>query len=165
MLQNHIEAHHRPENVQEHLHHVGPDDGRHAAFKRVKKRQADDQDDRSHLPGAQDDRDDDGDRKHPDSLRQAAHHQKGARGEPPQPDPEAPLHQLVGGERLAAEIVGQKQSRNRYPRQQVPEDHLQEGQVAGESQSGGPNDGQSAGFGRDDRQRDGPPGRVSPAQI
>jgi len=38
--------------------------------------------------------------------------------------PEAALHQFIGGEHLAPEIVGQEKNRDENPRQQIARHHL-----------------------------------------
>ncbi len=108
--------------------------------------------------------DDDGYGEHAHAFGQRAQHQEGGRGQPSDALSEAPPHQLVGREHFAAEILRQEQGRDHDARQQISEDQLQKLEVPGKRERGGADDGERAGFGRHDGQRDGPPGRVAAAQ-
>ncbi len=77
---------------------------------------------------------------------------------------EAPLHQFVGGKHFAAEIVRQKQDGDDNAPQQISEDQLQEGEVAGKRESRRSDDGKGAGLGRDNGESDSPPRCATAAQ-
>jgi len=162
LMQEDHEADRRAENVEEHLRHVGPDHRCHAAFEGVEQRQADDQHDGGDLAGAQHDRNHDRDGEDAHALGESANDQKRRCGHPAQAGAEPDFDELVGREHFAPEILGQKEERNHDARQQVPQDHLQEAEVAGEGQARGADDGQRAGLGGYDGERDGPP-RSGPA--
>src|SRR4051794_34100162 len=65
LSKNHEEAQNRTRDVEEHLHHVGPDDSCHPTFKRVEQRQADDKNNGPDLARSEDDGDHDRDRENP----------------------------------------------------------------------------------------------------
>ena len=153
-----------PSHVEAHLHDVGPDHRRHAAFEGVEKRQADDQDDGGDLAGAEHDGDHQRDGEDPHTFGERARHQEDGGRQLADALAEAPPHQFVGGEHLAAEIMRQQQYGDHDAGEQVAEDHLEEAQVAGEGEGGGADDGQGAGFGGDDGEADGPPGGRAAAQ-
>jgi hypothetical protein len=76
LAQNNEETGDGAEDVEAHLHHVGPDHGRHPAFKRVKDREQNDEDDGNDFPGAQHNRDDQRDGEDPYPFGQRAGHQE-----------------------------------------------------------------------------------------
>ena len=83
--------------------------------------------------------------------------QKRSGGELSDPGPESSLHQLVGGEHLASEVMGEKENGDEYPCRQVSEHHLEEPQVAVEGQGRCADDGEGAGLGGNDGKTDCPP--------
>ena len=104
----------------------------------------------SHLAGAQDHGDDDGDREDAYAFGQRPQDQKCAGGEPANTRPEADAHQLVGREHFAAEIGRQKQRGDHQARQEISEDQLQKSEVSGERQRRRADHGERAGLGRND---------------
>src|ERR1035437_8369122 len=151
-------------HVERHLHHVGPDHRRHAAFKGVEEGEQHDADDGSDFTGAQHNRGHQRYGEHADAFGESARHQEYGSGEFADAFAEAAAHQFVCGEHFAAEVLRQKKYRDHDARQQVAEDDLEESQIAAESQLGGADDIKGAVLSRYDRKGDGPPGRRSPAQ-
>src|SRR6476661_2766307 len=74
--------------------------------------------------------------------------------------PEASLHQFVGSEHFAAEVLWQEQNRDDNSGQKIPEDHLEKAEVSVKCERRRPDDGQSTRFGGHDRETDSPPWRV-----
>ncbi len=163
-LQDHDKAQRRAHDVESHLDHVGPDDRGHAAFEGVEQRHGYDEDDGDDLAGAEDDRDDDGNGEHAHAFGQRPGDQKRESGEAGQALAEAAADELVGGEHLAAEIMGQEKERDDDAGQQVSDDDLQKAEIALKRQGGCANNGKGAGFRRDDGEGDGPPGSCPAAQ-
>ena len=164
LAENDDEAGHRPGHVERHLHHVGPDHRRHAAFESVEQGEQDDDHDGSDFAGAQHNRDHQRDGKYADAFGEGPRHQEDGGGERADAFAEAPPHQFVGGEHFAAEVLRQKKHRDHDARQQVAEHDLEESKVAAERQRRRAHDGQGAGFRRYDGKADGPPGRRAAAQ-
>ena len=106
--QDHEEAEDSPGHVEEHLDDVGPDDGGHAAFEGVEKRQADDQQNGDNVVRTEDNGDHYGDGKDSNPFRHGAQNQKAACAEFANTLAEAALHQFVGGEHFATEVVRKK---------------------------------------------------------
>ena len=80
------------------------------------------------------------------------------------PVAEAPLHQFVGGEHFAAEVLWQEQNRDDDSGHQIPEYHLEKAEIAVKCQRRRADDGQSTRFGGHDGETDCPPGRVPPSK-
>jgi hypothetical protein len=150
-----------PKTYRPILHHVGPDHGGHAALECVKQRQADDQDDGGGLAGTQHDGNNQRNSEHPHAFRQGAGHQENRRGQAPDALAKAAPHQFVGREHLAAKVERKKQTETATRASRYPEDELQETQVSGEGKAGCAYDRERAGFRGNDRQADGPPGRIA----
>jgi hypothetical protein len=74
---------------------------------------------------------------------------------------EAPIDELVGGEHLAMKVARQEEHRYDDAADHVAEDHLKEAEVSGEGHARDADDGERAGLGGDDRERDGPPGHAA----
>src|SRR5438034_488639 len=110
-VNNREEAHKGTGHIEKHLGHVSPDDGSHATFVGVEKRQKDDDGDGGHLAGPQDNGDNDGDRKYSDSFRKGAEDKEKTRGPSPDAGPKADTHELICGVELATEIGGQEKAR------------------------------------------------------
>src|SRR5262249_23605098 len=70
----HEEAQDGAEDVKAHLYHVGPDHGRHTAFKSVKKGEYGNEYDRGDFPGPEDNRDDQRYGEHPYPFGKRARH-------------------------------------------------------------------------------------------
>ncbi len=166
LMQDDKETQDRARHIKKHLHHVGPDDGRHAAFKRVEQREANDGEDGNHFARSENGGNDYGDGEHPHTLSQRAQQQKCSGGKFSDALPKAPAHQLISGEHLAAKILRQKQHGDHDPPQQVSQDELQKLKISIERQHRRPDDGERTGFRRNNGERDGPPGRgVSTEKI
>jgi hypothetical protein len=114
--------------------------------------------------GLQNDRDHDGDGEDAHALGQRAGDQKDAGSDLSHVRPEAPLHEFVGGEHLALEIARQENGRNHHPGQQISENHLEKNVAPAVGQRRRADNGQRAGFRRNDGERDGPPRRGLAAQ-
>jgi len=153
-----VKADGRADHIHDHLDDIGPDNGGHAPFERVEEGQDEDQQDGGHDAGVEDDGDDDGDGKNAHALGESAGDEKDAGGNPAHARAEAALHQFIGGEHLAAKVLGQKNQRDNDARQQVAEHHLQEDEAAGIGERRRADDREGACFGRDDGERNGPPG-------
>ncbi len=151
-------------HVERHLHDVGPDDGRHAAFKSVKKREQHDEDDGRDFAGAQDDGDHQRDGEDAYAFGEGTGHQEDGSGEFADAFTETAAHQFVGGEHFAAEVLRKEEHRDHDASQQVAEDDLEEAEVAAEGQGRRADNGEGAGLGRYDGKRDGPPGRRAASQ-
>jgi len=108
-MQDHEKTGDRASHIEEHLHDVGPDDGGHAALKCVEERQAHNDGDRGDLARAQDNGNDDRNRKNANALGQRAEQQESTRRELADSLAEAPAHQFVRGVHLSAEILRQEQ--------------------------------------------------------
>ena len=148
----------RSADVDGHLDDVGPDDGGHSALEGVEQRERGDDGDGEHVAGADGDADDDGDGEDADAFGCGAGEQKEAGGDFVERVAEAAVDELVGGEHLALEVVGQEESGDDDAAEHVADDDLEEAEVAGEGEAGRADDGERGGFGGDDGERDGPPG-------
>ncbi len=71
---------------------------------------------------------------------------------------EAPVDELVCGEHLAAEVLGEEERGYDDAADHVAEDDLKEAEVAAEGYAWDGDDGEGGGFGGDDGESDGPPG-------
>ena len=98
------QADERSPDVEEHLHHVGPDDSGHSAFERVEQGERGDDGDRRNVARADGDADDDGDGEDAHALGRGARQQKQSGGDLVQARAEAAVDELVGGEEFALEI-------------------------------------------------------------
>jgi hypothetical protein len=110
LIQDHEETKEGAGNVEEHLDDIGPDDRGHAALESVEEGQTHDHGDGDDLAGAQDDRNNDGDREHTNSLGQGSQQQKRSGREPADPFAKAAAHQFIGGVHFAPEIMWQEES-------------------------------------------------------
>src|SRR5450755_381609 len=166
LLQNYKKAENRSADVQNHLHYVGPNNRRQAAFKGVEQGQENDYDNRDYLSGSQNDRDHQRYREHTNAFGQGAQNEKCARCQPADTLAKTPAHQFVGGKHFSAEVLRQKQCGDENTRQQVTEHHLQKLKISVEREGRRADDSEGAGFGRHDGKSDGPPrGRVSAQEI
>src|SRR4051812_29442510 len=154
------DADQRSANIDHRLHHVGPDDSRKASFECVDQGQQGDDGDGSYFAGPERDGDDNRDGVDAHSFRSGASQQEQSRGERSQSSAEAALDQLVSGIEITAEVVGQEHEADDDSAHEIPEDDLQELQVGVVGESGNTDDGQGAGFSRNDRERDRPPGNI-----
>ena len=85
-----------------------PDDGGHSAFKRIEERNGDDDKDGSRTAGVENDGDNNGNCEDTDPFREGAGDQKNGRSHFSHLRPEAALHQFIGGEQLAFEVLREK---------------------------------------------------------
>ena len=150
------------QHIHDHLDHVGPDDGRHAAFESVKKCQENDQKYRCHAAGMQNDGDHDRDGEYPHSFGERPGDQEDSRRDLPDVRAETALHEGVGGEKLSLEVLRKKNCRDHDAGQQVAEDYLEEHEASAVGERRRADDGQRAGFRRYNGERDSPP-RGGPA--
>ena len=166
-LQHKHKAGKRAGNVEEHLDNVCPNDSRHPAFKCVEKGEADNYGNASHFDffriekarqvGAYYHRNHQRNGENPYAFRQGTQHQEDAGGKFADVRTEAAAHQLISGENFAPEIVGQQEKGNDDAAEKVAEDQLQKSEIAFERNAWRPNNRQSAGFSRDNRERNRPP--------
>jgi hypothetical protein len=145
-------------DVDGHLDDVGPDDGGHSALEGVEQREGGDDGDGEHVAGADGDADDDGDGEDADAFGGGAGEQEEAGGDFVERLAEAAIDELIGGEHLALEVLGQEEHGDDDAAEHVADDDLQEAEVAGEGEAGRADDGERGGFGGDDGEGDGPPG-------
>ena len=138
-VQNRDEADYRPCQVHAQLHHVGPDDGFHAAPERVNQGQnGDDGDGRniaaeiveSAQQSGERDPHDDGHREHADPFRGGACNQEQARCQSSQLLSEAAVDQLVGRDQIAPEVMGDEQEADDDAADHIAKHQLQEPEVA-----------------------------------
>jgi hypothetical protein len=74
---------------------------------------------------------------------------------------EAAVDELVRGEQFAAEVLREQQEADDDASDQVSEDDLEEAEVVVVGEAGDADDGERAGLGGDDGERDRPPGNVA----
>src|ERR1019366_7710771 len=132
-------------NVDEQLHYIGPDDGRHAALEGVHEREQRDDSDGDHisseLPEATEHRsqrsaDDDGHGEYADTLGGGAGDQKQPGRQRAQPLSEAALDELVSSVEFAAEILRQQHEADDDAPYEVANHQLEEGEVGVVSEAG-----------------------------
>ena len=144
--------------VDDHLDNVGPDDGGHSALEGVEKSKRGDDADGEDVARPYGDAYDDADGEDPDAFGSGSGEEEEAGGHLVQRVAEAPVDELVGGEHLSLEVFGQEDDGNDDATDHVADDELEEAEISTEGQAGNGDDGEGAGFGRDDGERDGPPG-------
>src|SRR5256885_1528484 len=71
------------------------------------------------------------------------------------------LDQLVGGEEISAKVMRQQDEGNDETSNNVPHNHLKEGEIRVVGEAGDTDDSQRAGFGGDDGDRNRPPRDVT----
>ena len=103
------EADERTADIDDGLNHVGPDDCRQAAFKRIDQRQCSDDGDRRDFARAERDRYHDRNGVDAHAFRGSASQQKKSGGQRAQSASEAAFDEFVGGVEIAAKVMGQKQ--------------------------------------------------------
>ena len=145
------------EDVDGHLHDVGPDDRGKAALKRVEQGERGDDADGKDVARADRYRDDDADGEDPDAFRGGAREQEEAGRDLVEDGAEATVDELVGGEHLAGEVARKKEGGDDDAAEQIPDHDLQEAEVARKRDAWDGDDGQRGGFGGDHGERDGPP--------
>jgi hypothetical protein len=149
------DRHQRAAHVDGHLHDIGPDDRGHASLERVEQRERGDDRDREHVARADGDAHHDADGEDADAFGCCPCEQKQPGGDLVA---ETLVDELVGGQHLAAKVARQEEHRNHDAAEHVSDHDLQKAEVAGEGDAGHGDDGEGGGFGRDDGERDGPPG-------
>ncbi len=77
------------------------------------------------------------------------------------PAPEAALDQLVGSVKVTTKIMWQQDNADHHAPYEISHHHLQEGEVGVIGKPGNADDGERAGFGGNDGERDRPPRDVS----
>src|ERR1035438_5119169 len=160
-MQNRNQTDQRSSDINEGLHNVGPDYRRETSFKRVDQSQQGDDRDGGDLACAQCDRHDDRYGIYANALGGRARQQKQARRHRSQLGPEAPLDELICGIKLAAKILRQEYETNNDASDDVPHYHLQEREIRIVGEARNADDGQSAGLGGHDRQRNRPPRNIA----
>ena len=159
-VQNREQTHQRSADVNRGLHHIRPDHRRQPAFESVDQRKRRDDCDGGDLARPQCDSYNDRNRVNSHSLSRSPGHQKKAGRQRTQPLAEATFNQLVCGVQVATEIMGQKNKADHYTAHNVAHYHLQKREIGIVSQTRNADDRQGAGFRRDDRKRNRPPGNV-----
>ncbi len=148
----------RAADVDEHLHDVGPDDGRRAAADGV-----DDHRDaeHEHRPGhrhLRDDRDHERRGEQANAVGERPRDEKDDRGDVLHRRAEPALQQLVGRVELAAEVRGNEEDAHQQPSGDVADGDLEKGHVSRVRAGGDADEAERAGLGRDDGEADRPPG-------
>ena len=169
-MQDGEEPDQRSADVDEGLHHVGPNDRSHAAFEGVEQREQHDDADGHHVPlevanaakqRPERDADDNRNGKDADAFCGGAGGQKQSGCQRAQPAAKAAFDELIGGVEIAAKIVWQQQVADDDASHEIAHHQLQEGEVGIVGQAGHADDGEGAGFGGDDGERDGPPWNIA----
>ncbi len=158
------EAEESARDVEKHLHDIGPDNGGHAAMEGVEEGEGDDDGNGSNFAGTEHDGDDERDGEDANTFGEGAKNQKRSGCEAADARTEAALHEFVGGKHLAPEILGQEEQSDDDAAEEITEDELEEAEVAAEGERRSADDGESTGFGGDDREGDSPPGSVATAE-
>ncbi len=108
---------------------------------------------------------DDGERdrggEHAHAIGEGTGEQKHAGGGAARERPEATLQTLIGRVLGAIEIAGQQERGDGDPADQIPERHLEPGEVGARPDAGEGNDGDGRRLGGDDGQHDRPPGQAA----
>ena len=159
-MQNREQAHQRSADINDGLHHVGPDHRRQSAFKGIDQRQSGDDCDGRDLSRPQRDRNHDGNGINSHAFSCGAGHQEEAGSQRPQLLAKAPFDQFVRGIQIAAKIVRQQNKTDDHASHDVSHHHLQKRQIGVVSQTWNADDGERAGFRRDDGKRNRPPGNI-----
>ncbi len=166
-MQDGEESSQRAHNVDRQLHYVGPDHGCHAALQGVNQREHADDCDGGNVAAkvaesaqqvAESDADHDSDGEDAHAFGGCAGDQEQARCKRTKFLSEAALDQLVGRDQVAAEVVRDQQNTDDDAPDQVADDKLQEAEVALVGQAGNADDGERAGLGGHDGERNRPPG-------
>ena len=112
----------RARQIEEQLHHVGPDHRFHPTLERIDDRQRDDDEDRKAFRRAQHHTNDQRNGRDAHAFGQRARDKERRRRHGPHIFPEAFLNQFVGRIKLAAKIARQEKQHNQHAAKQVPED-------------------------------------------
>ena len=154
----------RAADVHEHLHDVGPDDGRHAAAHRVDDHRHAERDHGDRDRDLGDHRDDQRGREQPDAVGERSGDHEDDRGDVLDLGTEPPQQQFVRREQLAAEVRRQEQHADEHASDHVAERELKERHVAGVGAGRHADEAERAGFRGDDREADRPPRHRSAGQ-
>ena len=144
--------------VEEQLRDVGPDDGGHAALEGVKNGERDDDDDGEVLGSTENDADDERDGRDADAFGDGTRDEKRAGSDGAHFFAEAFFDERVGGEELSAKIAGEEKEDDEDAADQIADDQLNEGHVAGVGDGGRADDGERGSFRGDDGESERPPG-------
>ena len=163
-MQNRHQPHQRSAHIDRGLHHVGPDHRRQAALKRIDDRQCSDDRNRRHLARPQRDRYHDRHRIHAHAFGRGPSQQKQSCSQRAQPSSEAPLNQFVRRVKIAAKVVRQQHEADDDAPHYVSHHDLKKREVRVVGEPGNADDGERAGLGRDDRERNRPPRNIASRQ-
>ena len=119
----------------------------HAALEGVEQCEGGDDADGEDVAGANGDADDDADSEDANSFGCGAGEKEETGGDFVKAVSETLVDELVGGEHLALEVAGEKERGDYDPSDHVPDDDLEEAEVAGEGYAGDADDGEGAGLG------------------
>ena len=159
-MQNREQTHQRSADVNRGLHHIRPYHRRQPALEGVDQRECCDDCDGGDLARAKCDGYHDRNRVNPHPLSRSPRHQEKAGSQRAQLLAEAAFNQLVRGVEIATEIMGQKDKTDNHTAHDISHYHLQKREIGIVSQTWNADDGQRAGFRRDDRKRNRPPGNI-----
>lgn len=147
-------------NVEDHLHNIGPDDGGHPSFEGVEQGKCGDDGDGEHVSRSDGNGHYDGDGEDADAFCGCSRNKEEACSGLMESAAEALVDELVGGEHFPLKIPGKEQRGDDDAAEHVADDDLKKAEVSGEGHAGNADDGESTGFGGDDREGDGPPGHA-----
>ena len=159
-MQNREQTHQRSADVDHGLHHIRPDHRRQPAFEGVDQRERRDDCDGGDLARPQCDGHHDRNRVNSHSLSRGPRHQKKAGSQRTQLLAEAAFNQLVRGVQIATEIMGQQNKADDDAAHDIAHHHLQKREIGVVSQTWNADDGERAGFRRDDGKCNRPPGNI-----
>ena len=154
----------RPADINRGLHYIRPDHRRQPAFEGVNQRKRGDDGDGSNLSGAKRNGDDNRNRINTHAFGCGAGYQKKSGGQRTQPLAETAFDQLVCGVQVATEIMGQENKADHDTAHDIAHHHLQKGEIGIVGQTRNADDGQCAGFRRNDGKRNRPPGNIPVSQ-
>src|SRR3984957_13991095 len=160
-VQNRKHPDERSDDINQGLDDVGPDHGCQPSLKRIDQGQQRDDCYRTNFSRTQSDRYNDRNGIYAHSLGCGAGQQKDSRSHRPQFWSEASLNQLVGRVQLAAKILRQQQTTDDNAPQQISHRPLKKSEIRIVGQAGNTDNGQCAGFCRNDREADCPPGNFA----
>jgi len=160
-VQDGNKSHHRAADINRHLHHIRPNYRGHAALEGIDQRQHGDDGDRHNIVGGPNRNSyDDGNCEDAHALGGGAGQEKKSGGERAQAATEAMLHELVGGHHASGKIFWYENDADQHPRNEVSKNQLQESEVGIVGEAGDADDGQRAGLGGHNRERNRRPWNV-----
>src|SRR5580704_2742230 len=163
-MKNREQANDCSANVNYGLHHVGPDHRRQSALEGIDQSQCSDNCNRGNFSRSERDGHYDGNGIHAHAFRRGSGHQKQARRQRSQAAAKAALDQRVGSVEIAAKILRQQNKTDDHASHEISQNDLQEGEIGIVGKAGNADDGERAGFGRNNRKRDRPPGNIAVGQ-